>query len=361
MIGPVCLSPYFGTMIRTMTASTKRLLRIQYVSDLHLELVDKTPFQPILKPNAPVLALAGDIGRPDRRSYEDFLHYCSRNWSAVFVIAGNHEFYNSKAADKWKYVPHDSIQTVDERLAMCQSIAAKFPNVHFLNRQRADYGGIAFLGATLWTDTRGVEHEAHRMNDYRVIAAGREAYGTPLPLTVTDTQTWHDRDRAWLAAEIAACEEAGQPAVVLTHHMPTFDLVASKYARYGDLNRYFASACDGLIREPVRAWIAGHSHTGKTIHREVMGGGTVTCTLNPRGYPGEAGTGYCPELFVDVSIEAGRGGDAREPALVHAAAIQDMEEPAARGGAGVSNAEAESAAPPVPQTRAESPQSLEWV
>jgi hypothetical protein len=344
-------------------AATKRFLRIQYASDLHLELVDKTPFQPILKPVAPILALAGDIGRPDRRSYEDFLHYCSRNWAAVFVIAGNHELYNSKSVDKWRFVPPVNIHTAEERLAMCESIADKFPNVQFLNRNRADYCGIAFLGATLWTDTRGVEHEARRMNDYHVIAA-RRIDGESQPLTVTDTQQWHDRDRAWLAAEIAACEEAGQPAVVLTHHMPTFGLVASKYAGCGDLNRYFASACDALIREPVRAWIAGHSHTGRTIHYDAAGGRTITCSLNPRGYPGERETGYCSELFVDVDTEAGRGLDAREPALVRAAAEDGLLEAsmAERSHQGSGTIEQEgSAASPASRSRAASSQSLEWV
>jgi hypothetical protein len=327
-----------------MLCASKRLLRIQYASDLHLELVDKTPFQPILKPIAPVLVLAGDIGRPDRRSYADFLHYCSRNWAAVFVIAGNHELYNSMSADKWRYLLPYNMHTAEERLAMCENIADKFPNVQFLNRRRADYGGIAFLGATLWTDTYGVEYEAHRMNDYRMIATERDANGSTRPLRVADTQDWHVMDRSWLTAEIAACEEAGQPAVVITHHMPTFELVSPKYRHHGDLNRYFASACDDLIRGPVRAWIAGHSHTGRTIHR-----GTITCTLNPMGYPGEAGTGYCSELFVDVDTEVGRGMDAREPALILAAEAEATAE------------EAESAAPPVTRSRAGSSQSLEWV
>lgn len=351
-------------MLTRMTTAAKRFMRIQYASDLHLELVDKTPFQPILKPCAPVLALAGDIGRPDRRSYEDFLHYCSRNWAAVFVIAGNHELYNSKSVDQWRFVPSTTIHTAEERIAMCEEITAKFPNVQFLNRRRADYGGVAFLGATLWTDTRGIEHESHRMNDYRMICAERIGDSQiPRSITVADTQLWHERDLKWLATEISACEEAGQPAVVLTHHLPTFGLIASKYVRYGDLNRYFASACDRLIREPVRAWIAGHSHTGRTIHREVMGGGTVPCTLNPRGYPGELETGFCPELFIDVDMEAGRGMDTRDPALLRAVAVQQLEEVTCSGHEDGQHdlAEAGSAAEPEPRSRAESSQSLEWV
>lgn len=328
-------------------AAARRMLRIQYASDLHLELVDKTPFQAFLKPIAPVLALAGDVGRPDRRSYRDFLHYCSRNWDAVFVVAGNHEFYNSKAKHEWKYVPPTSIETVEQRLAGCQTIIDEFPNIHFLDRTRHMYGGIAFLGATLWTNTRSIEGYSIRMNDYNMICAGRDGEGTPQPLTVADTQAWHERDRAWLAAEIAACEEAGQPAVVITHHLPTFGLVAAKYARYGALNGFFASACDDLIREPVRAWIAGHSHTSVTIHPLARGGGSITCTLNPRGYPGELGTGYSSEIFVDVSVEPGLGVDAREPALVAAADTVASE--------------ASAAEPPQSRSRAASSQSLEWV
>lgn len=330
--------------------AARRLLRIQYASDLHLELVDKTPFQAFLKPIAPVLALAGDIGRPDRRSYRDFLHYCSRNWDAVFVVAGNHELYNSRPKYQWKHVSPTSIETVEQRLTGCQLITDEFENVHFLDRTRRMYSGIAFLGTTLWTNTRGIEGYSMRMNDYNMICAGMDVdekgVRIPRPLTAADTQVWHERDRAWLAAEIAACEEAGQPAVVITHHLPTFGLVAAKYEHYGALNGFFASSCDSLIREPVRAWIAGHSHTSVTIHPLARGGGSITCTLNPRGYPGELGTGYSPEIFVDVSVEPGIGPDARNPALVAAADA---------------DATADATEPPATRSRAASSQSLEWV
>jgi len=53
----------------------RRFLRIQYASDLHLEHYEKTVFQIMLKPSAPVLVLAGDVGQPGRRSYRDFLYY----------------------------------------------------------------------------------------------------------------------------------------------------------------------------------------------------------------------------------------------------------------------------------------------
>jgi hypothetical protein len=71
-------------------------MMIQYVSDIHLEFHDKMntgSLQPLLfvKPVAPYLVLAGDIGVPDLKGYSVFLQWCSENWNAVFLVAGNHE------------------------------------------------------------------------------------------------------------------------------------------------------------------------------------------------------------------------------------------------------------------------------
>lgn len=294
-------------MLRRMTSR----LRIQYASDLHLEFSEKHSFQEILKPVAPFLALAGDIGRPDKRSYLDFLRYVSGAWTDVFIVAGNHEFYNTWVSKHWKHMPIGSVDTVSERLNLCQSLSEQFPNVHFLDRNRVDREGVAFLGATLWTDLRGHEVEAEGgMNDFQMIATeGCKA------LRANDVTEWHLRDREWLDNELAACEEEGRPAVVITHHLPTFDLIASRY-QGSPLNPCFASDCEELIRPPVRAWIAGHTHTG--AHRTWPG--PVLGCVNPRGYPGETGTGYSAEIFVDISDEPGDGGDTRDPLMVAATA-----------------------------------------
>ena len=72
---------------------------MQYVSDIHLEMHDKynegviTPSM-FLKPSAPYLALCGDIGIPELKAYDVFLGWCSNNYEKVFLIAGNHEYYN---------------------------------------------------------------------------------------------------------------------------------------------------------------------------------------------------------------------------------------------------------------------------
>ena len=182
-----------------------RSMRIQYASNLHLERHDKVPFQPLLKPVASVLALAGDLGHPGRRAYRDLMHYCSRNWTKVFVVAGNHELYSSPK--KGRIVPAEAL------LEQCEAIVKEFPNVHFMNRKRINYDGVSFLGTTLWTDRIGP-------NNYRRIFTGADVR----LLQPEDTAAWHRRDRAWIDEQLRL---ATNPVVLLTHHLPPPDLIRS--------------------------------------------------------------------------------------------------------------------------------------
>jgi hypothetical protein len=282
-------------------AASHPRIRIQYASDLHLEFRDNFVGPTLLKPVAPVLALAGDIGSPYRREYRDFLAYCSQNWDAVFLVAGNHEFYNRLPMCR----PH----TVEQTLTRIREMTHEFQNVRFLERERADYAGVAFLGCTLWTNTRVNPALAQQaMTDYRAITEDGVRTITPAEVTA-----WHNRDRAWLADALHACATTCKPAVVITHHLPSYEFVASRY-NSSPLNFCFASRCDDLLCPPVRTWIAGHTHAG--IHRHwTFGDEVVHGCVNPGGYPNEAGTAYCREIFVDIptggvnDIVFERGGD----------------------------------------------------
>jgi hypothetical protein len=296
-----------------------RRLRIQYASDLHLEFAENFVAPTILKPIAPVLALAGDVGRPDKRTYRDFLQYCSANWDSVFIVAGNHEFYNSSRIQ----FKQSNIQTVTQRAAAIEQTVAEFPNVHFLNRRRVDYRGIAFLGCTLWTDTSAnFDLAAASMNDYAVITTDGRT-----PLTPQETTAWHYTDRTWLADAIATCASTCTPAVVLTHHLPSSAFIASKFQGH-PLNMCFAARCDALIKPPVRAWIAGHTHAAVNRHWTIEGGMEVIHgVVNPRGYPGESQTGYSREIFVDIPTEPVHEAilESRDPLLVAAADTDEIE------------------------------------
>ena len=283
-------------------------MRIQYASDLHLEFLGG-PFPALLKPAAPMLVLAGDVGRPDKPEYRNFIQYCSRNWDNTVLIAGNHEFYNDRGPD---------IHTVTQRLDMCAAAATEFPNVHFLQQKRTVIDGVAFLGVTLWTDLRDPADALTaetRMNDYRVITERLNK-----PITAALVNRWHWDDRMWLLREIAACAEEARPAVVVTHHLPSFQLISARFAGAGRINAAFASDVEELIKPPVAAWICGHTHVG--THASING---IQVCVNPVGYPGEV-TGYCRELFMEISTDESGGTDFRDPMLVAASeSLADVE------------------------------------
>lgn len=72
-------------------------MQFQLISDLHLEYKKECPQfykWPELPRLCPNLALLGDIGRPFEASYIDFLDAQAKKFENVFVVAGNHEFYN---------------------------------------------------------------------------------------------------------------------------------------------------------------------------------------------------------------------------------------------------------------------------
>ena len=252
------------------------MIQIQYISDLHLEHHDRknegylVP-STFLIPNAPYLALCGDIGNPELVVYDAFLSWCSKMWKAVFLVAGNHEYYNYRSAVK---------TDIPTRKETIRTLTAKYKNVFFLDCSShfiAEHN-VRVLGCTLWSDTSVGDEDLiiKYMNDTRNILLAKE---TPfLPRYMTDL---HNQEKAWLQSEIESARKQGEDVIVLTHYLPSFQLIAEKY-KDNPLNMCYASNCEDLLQAPVKAWICGHSHTGVNLF--ING---VQCCMNPYGYPGE--------------------------------------------------------------------------
>lgn len=111
-------------------------MKIQLASDLHLEFLQRDfPGERLICPahEADLLVLAGDIANgTDAISL-------FKDWPVpVLYVAGNHEFY------------HRSFEITRTALRH----AAAGTAVHFLDNDVVDFGGVRFLGCTLWTDYR---------------------------------------------------------------------------------------------------------------------------------------------------------------------------------------------------------------
>jgi Icc-related predicted phosphoesterase len=225
-------------------------LKLQIVSDLHIE----EHALPHLEQSGDVLVVAGDM-HDDPAGFERWLATL-RPDIPVITVLGNHEY------------DHKQFDIV---LASYREAVARFPHVHLLECERIDIGGVAFLGANLWTDMRSGKDAA--------AIAPLIKYFDMRGVTVDDLMEVHRLSRRWL--EKAYPADAAR-VVVITHTAPSF---RSQHPRFENstLNGFFASDMDALVeRLHPQLWIHGHMHDAVDY---TIGGTRVIS--NPRGYAGE--------------------------------------------------------------------------
>lgn len=266
-------------------------MKIQVVSDLHLE------FSDVNIPNAgdtDILILSGDImiaedlhdhpppllggwdaseipGLGNRQAvaqrFRDFLKRVSFQFPQVLYVAGNHEFYHGKFYAGLDYLRNE---------------CAKYPNIHFLERDTYELDGVLFVGGTLWTDcNRGDPLTLHAlsdlMNDYRIIRNDHLGYTRLKP---AHTAERHMQTLGYIRTVIDNVS-SNQKIVVVGHHAPT---PASIHPRYADdklMNGGYSSDLSEFIldRPEIVLWTHGHTHHPFDY---MVGMTRVVC--NPRGY-----------------------------------------------------------------------------
>lgn len=249
-------------------------LRIQYLSDIHTEFVGAHGLDGLLMrivPKAPVLVLAGDVGACGTPEYDRFLTEVSKKFEHTFFIHGNHEYYR-----------RSNVTSTDgyEAAVLCSKmLEQKNPNLHFLHNSTYDLPKDAtasaaqwrFIGSTLWSR---IESKEHLINDFDAIPWMFPEYCNYM----------HKKSRAFIKKEIERAKRDNVTPIVITHHLPSYELVDPKYAKYGKFNQCFASRSDDLIDGSVAAWIYGHTHDA---HNRIWSNGITQMACNPVGYPGE--------------------------------------------------------------------------
>lgn len=242
-------------------------LKVQYISDVHLETRADAPHIPRV---APILALCGDIGPPSLPKVREWIGDCAKRFDKVLWVPGNHEYYNK---------PY--IHTMYD----FDTLEKEHRNLKVMRNDRVDIGNVTFLGTTLWSQID--PSIAKYINDYKQIRMDEVT-----PFTVQDSLGMHRRALDFLDDEISQAAVDGRKVVVLSHHAPDMRM-NGKYLGSG-CNSAFATNLTYLMRNPVEVWINGHTHENLELYVN-----NVKCIANCLGYDDE-NTGGRLDATLDV-------------------------------------------------------------
>jgi Icc-related predicted phosphoesterase len=271
-------------------------MKIAVCSDIHLE------FGTISLENteaADVLILGGDIcvakdvmdrdvygifDRFDRNtSIHQFFQECCLRFPHVIYIMGNHEHYHGDYAD--------TVTTLRNRFGYLY-------NLHILDKQMVQLGGVSFIGGTLWTDMNKEDpitllHMKDMMNDFRyvdnsknvvnfktfdkdnnVVFKTRAAKFTPED-AVVDHKAMLEYIRLMVEGKF------DQKFVVVGHHAPSKSSTHPRYADEIIMNGgYSSDLSDFILDHPqIKLWTHGHTHEDFDY---MINSTRIVC--NPRGY-----------------------------------------------------------------------------
>lgn len=217
-------------------------MKIQFVSDLHLELADNSRFlkgHP-LEVAGDVLLLAGDtiyLGQ-EHLVKHPFWQWASDHFEQVIAVPGNHEYYAfyDLASQPENY---------------CFQL---FPNVRIVSNIVEHIGNADVIATTLWAhiDIQNAYHTERCVSDFH-----RIMYGDHL-LTAADFNREHQRCLQFVKQSVR--ESKADTKIVLTHHVPTGLCTAAEFSG-STINGAFSVELSNYIADSgINYWIYGHSH-----------------------------------------------------------------------------------------------------
>ncbi|WP_143960613.1 metallophosphoesterase [Litoribacter populi] len=216
-------------------------MRIQYLSDLHLEFPENKEYlkQNPIKPLAEYLVIAGDLV-PFRimDRYNDFFDYLADHFEQVYWLPGNHEYYHSDIFQRSGQI-HEQIR----------------PNVHRINNRSVGKGEVKLVFSTMWTEIKPQNafflHQG--LTDFHNIKNNGKTF------RVEDFNQLHYEAIGFIKKEVP--DGFIGKIIMVTHHVPTFLNYPEKY-KSNILNEGFGVELFPWIEtHGPDYWIYGHHHT----------------------------------------------------------------------------------------------------
>ncbi len=292
-------------------------MRIQLLSDLHLEV--HPHFQPQPAPEADVLVLAGDIGAYQGKHqvagpyfglerFSPLPQYAGWPCPVVFV-PGNHEY----DLQDWD-AAHRRLRRICEQLGII-----------WLERESLVLDGVRFLGTTLWTDFDAIaltdpavqagdmgqllrlREKAFRAANYYLSKTGGRRQGRLF--LAEDVRAQALVCQSWLRQQLAQPHTGS--TVVVTHFAPSLRSADPRYGMAAG-TAGFCNALDDLLPH-AQLWLHGHLHTpldyNASGHHPNGLAWQCRVVANPLGYAyKQEQAGFIPKSCIPLDTAASATG-----------------------------------------------------
>jgi len=272
-------------ILQQMASFCSHRLRIQFVSDLHLEFSQNRQFlkEHPLEVVGDILLVAGDtayLDYPDTGidTFSDYIFWdwASKHYKQVIVCLGNHDFYG-----------YYDLQEMPEHF--CKTIRH---NVHAYYNETVHFEDVDIIVTTLWSK---IEPQDAFVTQRRVSDFYRIMFNKHL-MTADDFNQEHKRCLSFIKNAVA--ESKAKTKIVLSHHVPT-QLCTAKEFRGSIINGAFTVELGDYIADTdIAYWIYGHSH--RNISARI---GNTSIVSNQLGYVGHGEhlqNGFNPGAFIEL-------------------------------------------------------------
>ena len=114
-------------------------------------------------------------------------------------------------------------------------------------------------------------------------------------LTASDIRMMHAQSKEYIER---SSKSSGKAVLIMTHHLPSYQMILPIYEGSA-YKSYYASDLDYLFKEPVIAWVCGHSHG---FYKKLING--IPCIMNGLGYPSEPRRGADLNYVIEFDTDA---------------------------------------------------------
>lgn len=225
-------------------------MKFQIISDIHLEFISNFK----IEPKCDNLILAGDIGHAYDIDYKFFINCCSDFFKNVFIVYGNHEFYNCddniKTIDEIKNIVNDFIP---DNVYLLDNKSVYITENNEVFHEKNDKCIVKIIGSTLWTNPNINldENDIGMYNDFNCIYTSKSQR-----LTLNDLRKFNTDSIEFIKSELN-CE---LECILITHH-GAHKICNGEYP-YTLFNSLYVNYIPELYQcQNLKVCVSGHTHS----------------------------------------------------------------------------------------------------